>query len=302
MAHPRRIVPGETYLITRRCSQRTFRLRPCPETNRIFLYCLAFAMEKTGVLLHAACVMSNHIHLVVTDPRGVLPNFLRELHRATAKAMNASQGQWENLWAAEPCSVVRLVTDADVEEKIAYVVANPVAAGLVKEPGEWPGVLAWGESVRRVVRPVSYFREKRGTCRPELSLRVERPPCVDGAQISEPVWRERIGRTIGAKLAAAHRAIRLSGRDFLGKAVVLAESFVRRAESYESKFGTKPAFAARERSVRDGLRRVERHFRIRYRIARERWSNGWRDVAFPYGVWGMAVFHAAQVEPRWEGC
>src|ERR1700722_14996170 len=127
MAHPRRIVPGETYLLTRRCSQRAFRLRPCPETNGIFMYCLAFAMQRTGVRLHAACVMSNHHHLVVTDPRGVLPDFLRELHRLTAKAMNAFQGQWENLWAAEPASVVRLVTDGDVEEKIAYVAANPVA-------------------------------------------------------------------------------------------------------------------------------------------------------------------------------
>jgi hypothetical protein len=29
---------------------------------------------------------------------------------------------------------VRLVTDEDVEDKIAYVVANPVAAGLVQQP------------------------------------------------------------------------------------------------------------------------------------------------------------------------
>ncbi len=107
VAHPRRIVPGETYLITRRCYQRTFRLRPSALTNGIFACCLGFAMEKTGVLLHAVCVMSNHHHLVLTDPKGLLPDFLRELHRLTAKAINASQGQWENLWAAEHCNVVK---------------------------------------------------------------------------------------------------------------------------------------------------------------------------------------------------
>jgi REP element-mobilizing transposase RayT len=157
MAHPRRIVPGETYLITRRCYQRTFRLRPSELTNTIFLYCLAFAAMRTGIAVHAVCVMSNHHHLVVTDTRGVLPDFLRELHRLTAKAINASQGQWENLWAAEPCNVVRLVTDEDVESKIAYVVANPVAAGLVRQPDEWPGVLLWGERVVTVRRPDVYF-------------------------------------------------------------------------------------------------------------------------------------------------
>jgi len=41
--------------------------------------------------------------------------------------------------------VVRLVTDEDIEDRIAYVAANPVAAGLVSEPGEWPGFLASGE-------------------------------------------------------------------------------------------------------------------------------------------------------------
>ena len=297
MAHPRRIVPAETYLVTRRCSQRTFRLRPCAETNRIFMYCLAFAMQKTGVRLHAACVMSNHLHLVVTDPRGVLPNFLRELHRLTAKAMNASQGEWENLWAAEPCNVVRLVTDCDIEDKIAYVVANPVAAGLVREPGEWPGLLAWGESVRRVVRPVSYFREN-GTCPPELPLCVEQPPSRESGPISGPAWRERVGRAIAAKVAAAHRAIRVSSRDFLGRAAILGASFAQRARSYEAKFGLIPTFAARVRSVRDALRRVERHFRARYRAARERWGSGRRDVPFPYGTWGLAIFHAAEVEPE----
>jgi len=44
VAHPRRILPGETYLITRRCYQRTFRLRRCAETNRI-LYSLRLRGE-----------------------------------------------------------------------------------------------------------------------------------------------------------------------------------------------------------------------------------------------------------------
>src|SRR5271165_922273 len=123
MASPRRVVPGAIYLITRRCSQRAFRLRPSAATTHILAYCLAYALEKTGVVLHAACFMSNHHHLVVSDPMGLLPDFLRELHRLTAKAMNALQGQWENLWSAEPCSAVRLADDQDVIDKIAYVAA-----------------------------------------------------------------------------------------------------------------------------------------------------------------------------------
>jgi putative transposase len=272
VSHPRRILPGETYLLTRRCCQRTFRLRPSPETNRIFAYCLAFAAMRTGVLIHAACVMSNHHHLVVTDAFGLLPNFLRELHRLTAKALNASQGQWENLWAGEPCNVVRLVTDEDIEDKIAYVVANPIAAGLVEKPEDWPGLLTWGSAALHVKRPDAYFR-KDGTCPPALTLRIEPPR---NRETEPPLARsqsslDRIRRLVADKVAAAHQALRAAGRRFLEKAAALTSSLAQHARSDEQRFRTIPTFAARQRDVRDHLRRVEQTFRECYRAALMRW-------------------------------
>jgi REP element-mobilizing transposase RayT len=296
MAHPRRIVPGETYLITRRCQHRTFRLRPSMETNRIFLYCLAFAAERTGVVVHACCVMSNHHHLVITDARGLLPVFLRELHRLTAKAINASQGQWENLWAAEPCNAVRLVTDEDVEDKIAYVISNPVAAGLVPQPEQWPGVLLWGEKSQVVTRPTSYFREE-GECPPQLELALQRPQTRDGRPAGIRDWTDRVRRAIARKVAGFRETVRKTGKGFLGRAVVLARSFVQRARSYEQRFGVIPTFAAKARSVREELGRVERYFRARYRRAFEEWRAGRRGVLFPAGTWAMVVSHGAQAAP-----
>jgi len=295
MAHPRRIIPGETYLITRRCYQRTFRLRPSAQTTRIFTYCLALAMQKTGVVLHAACVMSNHHHLVVTDPSGLLPDFLRELHRLTAKAMNASQGESENLWAAEPCNVVRLVTDEDVEQKIAYVIANPVTSGLVKHPDQWPGFVAWGERSINVQRPAHYFRED-GSCPDVLRLELRKPVPRSIPSQGQGDWRERVGRAIAEAVANAHHAMKQQGRAFLGRAAVLASSFIRRAQSGEEKHGIVPTFAARRRSVRERLIRTERQFRSRYRSALEQWRAGVRDIVFPFGTWAMRVFHSAGVD------
>jgi REP element-mobilizing transposase RayT len=296
VAHPRRIVTDATYLITRRCHERTFRLRPRAETNRIFMYCLAFAMQKTGVRLHAVCVMSNHHHLVVTDPNGLLPDFLRELHRLTAKAINASQGQWEHLWAAEPCNVVRLTTDEDVADKIAYVAANPVAAGLVSDPSAWPGLLAWGGREERVARPKRYFSDE-GTCPEELVLVVEAPPTrsEDATWVQE--WIERVRKVLARKVTEAREAVRAAGRAFLGREAVLATSFARRARSYEERRGVVPTFAAQSKAVRVKLRRLEQRFRAGYRAALADWRKGLRLVAFPHGTWGMRVFHAATVGP-----
>ncbi len=202
VSSPRRVIPGASYLVTRRCYQRTFRLRPGAETTHILAYCLALALEKTGVVLHAACFMSNHHHLVVADPRGELPNFLRELHRLTAKAMNASQGQWENLWSAEPCSAVRLADDYDVVDKIAYVAVNPVAAGLVAKPEEWPGLSVWTEGVVPLARPQHYFRSG-GECPERVVLRVA------SSRLEHPGrWPWDVQSAIASKVAQAHRRTR----------------------------------------------------------------------------------------------
>ena len=68
MSAPRLLMKGATYLITRRCTQRQFLLRPSPETNRTFLYCLVYAAQQTGVEVHGLVAISNHWRGVVTDP------------------------------------------------------------------------------------------------------------------------------------------------------------------------------------------------------------------------------------------
>jgi REP element-mobilizing transposase RayT len=291
MSLPRRVVPGTTYLVTRRCYQRTFRLRPSPLTNQVFLYSLALAAAKTGVVIHAVCVMSNHHHLVLTDVQGLLPEFLRELHRSTAKAINASQGQWENLWSAEPTNVVALGDGEDVARKMAYVVTNPVDAGLVADPSEWPGVILWGDKEVPIARPDEYFAPN-GKAPTRLSLRVQFPAAPKGRRAFD---RARLAKAISDRLAEAHRAVRAVGLSFLGRAGVLATSFVARARSYEQKRGMVPTVAAADPEVRKALLRTRRSFLGAYFDALRRWCDGVREARFPFGTWWMRVHHGASV-------
>jgi hypothetical protein len=98
------------------------------------------------------------------------------------------------------------------------------------------------------------------------------------------------------KVAEAYRKVCSVGRGFLGRAGVLAASFIQTARTYEARFGVIPTFAAKAQSVREALGRVERHFRGRYRKALEQWQAGARDVVFPRGSWWMVVVHGATVE------
>ena len=49
-------------MLTRRCTQRPFLLRPDDETNNAFAYCLADAAKRFDIELIVAHQMSNHHH------------------------------------------------------------------------------------------------------------------------------------------------------------------------------------------------------------------------------------------------
>src|SRR5690242_10886633 len=107
-------------MISRRCSQRQFLLAPSKYVAEVFLYCLAVAAARTNVIIHALTVMSNHYHLIATDPEGRLPEFCAWLHEFVAKTLNARYGRWENFWASEPTSYVRLINPEDIVAKTVY--------------------------------------------------------------------------------------------------------------------------------------------------------------------------------------
>ena len=281
-------------MLTRRCYQRTFRLRPCKETTQIFLYSLAWAAAKTGVLIHAACVMSNHHHIVLTDVQGALPNFARELHRTVAKALNAAQGQWDNLWSAEQYHSLELASDEDVIDKIAYIAANPTEAGLVESPDDWPGVMLLPEGEGKTLeirRPGKYFTNS-SVFPDTVTLRVV--PMV-ARQLPRAEISQGVAAAIKRAVARAREAIVSAGRRFLGRQAVLGQSFQKRAESFEPKRGPIPQVRARNRSLLKAILARYAGFRAMYREALEAWRGGDRSVVFPFGTWVMRLVHGAVV-------
>src|ERR1043165_9269982 len=159
---PRQVLPRQFYLITRRCSQRQFLLRPDKATNNGFLYCLIDAALRCEIDLVLPCAMSNHYHVVIYDRAGRYPEFIEHFHKLLARSQNALRGRWENLWSSEQTCVVRLVDRAAVIDKLVYVATNPVLDHLVDRVHHWPGVnglatLLTGRSLR-ATRPLHFFR------------------------------------------------------------------------------------------------------------------------------------------------
>ncbi len=176
MTLPRQFLPQTTYFITRRCTQRLFLLKPTPLTTQIFLYCLAVAAQKTGVVIHAICVISNHYHVVASDPETSIAEFYGWLHKYVSKAVNCSLGRSENMWSSEKANVIALNGRDTVLDKVLYTLCNPVKARLVAHGEQWPGVWLYKRSHSRTVeRPNVYFSEE-GEMPEKVSLNIEPPP------------------------------------------------------------------------------------------------------------------------------
>jgi REP element-mobilizing transposase RayT len=294
MTAPRQILPGSTSLVTRRCTQRQYLLRPCAEVTQLFGFLLAVAAERFHVDVHAVCVMSNHVHLVVTDREARLPAFNRFLGSLVARSMNALLDRSENFWAPSRTSLVVLQTPADILDKMAYVLANPVAAGLVRRGRQWPGL--WSDPARvgadaiEFKRPGWFFRKKGKTALPDAArLRLVPPP---GLGSVEQVRREVVSalesleRQAAADLAAARR-------EFLGVRRVLAQQPFGTPPRSEPRRGLNPRIACRDPERRALALRQLVAFLRDYRCAFQRWRERAAPVVFPYGTYLMRVLHGA---------
>jgi putative transposase len=297
VSQPREIVPGATYLITRRTLRRHLLFRPDAAITQLLIYALAVSTRRFGLQVHALCAMSTHLHLVVTDVQGVLPSFLQFFHRIVALGTKVLR-RWEGpVWDHEATSVVRLLTHAAVVEKIAYVLANPVAAGLVRHAREWPGAkVSVGEIGRgelRANRPSAYFNPSNPQWPEEAVLPIALPPTV------EPDSAARFHGDISAEIerqeAQAHAEVQRQGYRFLGAERASHASPYDRATSFEALRDRNPTFAVgREQggAWRAAAAAVTA-FRASYRATLERWRAGTRDAVFPVGTWWMRVFHGA---------
>jgi REP element-mobilizing transposase RayT len=275
-------------MITRRCTQRQFLLRPDEETNNAFVYCLAEAAQRSGVEVLLTCAMSNHHHTVIYDRDGTVPVFTEHFHKLLAKCQNALRGRWENFWASEQVCVVHLVEPADVMRKLVYVATNPVKDRLVDKVRHWPGVnglaALLGGRTLNASRPRHFFRAG-GSMPAAVTLNLALPSELgDSTQLLAEL-RERV-EAAEAEVAAERMR---TGARVVGRRRVLRQSWRDCPTSQEPRRNLRPRTAARNVWARFEAHHRNRDFLAAYREARERWVKG-DVIPFPVGTYWLRRF------------
>jgi REP element-mobilizing transposase RayT len=261
-------------------------LRPDGALNQLFLYCLALGAHKYGIAVHGVSVMSNHYHLILTDEQGVLPDFMGWLNSQLAKRIKRLRGWDEVVW--EPnvhYSAVELRGEAEVLDKVAYTLLNPVSAGLVQRPEDWPGVLSTLKTLRRgteeVQRPRVGFKDNVPQ---SLTLSLTPPPCFgDKSQ-----YLSALQALMGSRLTVLQEQRVRQGHRVLGRRAVRKTPVTARPSTRKERFGRSPTFSALTRQAwRQAVKRLQ-GFRAAYRRAYQTWRTGHPDVEFPAGTWWLA--------------
>jgi putative transposase len=294
MSNPREVLPGQTYMITRRCTQRQFLMRPDRQTNNAFIYCLAEAAARYRIQVLFTAAMSNHHHTGIYDPEGNYPAFLEHFHKLFAKCQNALRGRWENFWSSEQTSVVRLLEPADVLDKMTYALTNPVKDGLVERARHWPGATSLDATLRGTrlyaSRPKHFFRDE-GTMPEIVSLTFSPPKGFEHLSAAEfgKLIAERIRQMEDSVLAERRR----TGTRVYGRRAILAQRCTDRPSSHERRRELNPRVAARSKWSRIETLLRNKAFHDAYVAARATFISGVRDVLFPPGTYWLRRFASA---------
>ena len=96
--------------------------------------------------LHVAIVMPDHVHLIlcplINETRNIvipLPEIMKGIKVASAHMINRRLQQKQTIWQEESFDHV-LRSSESLDQKVRYILENPIRRGLVKDWRQYPGL------------------------------------------------------------------------------------------------------------------------------------------------------------------
>lgn len=287
----RPILPGTRYLVTRRCHDRWLMMVPDDKRRELIQllgYTLALCLKRYGLQLHAAVFLSNHYHLVVTDTRGQLPAFKSMFNALVARSVNALRGRHDTFWSGDATCDVTLESDDRVLSRMAYTLANPTEAELVKWGHRWPGLttykLAFGAK-KTFRRPKTFFDGDNSRLPATLDLELVRPEIF--SKLTDEELHARLHEEVHVREVEKQEAMDKEGRRFLGEKKVQRQRWNRPPRAPTDRFGPRPKVSEGNKWVRIAALQRNKHWERAYAEARDAFRAGQREVEFPHGTWWM---------------
>jgi putative transposase len=134
---PRLTVPGYPHHVIQRGNNR----QPIFVDEADYRYLLELVetyARELKVAIHSYVLMSNHLHLLATpETRTGLPEMMQAVGRRYVRYFNQRQGRSGTLWEGRYRSTL-IQAERYLMACMVYIDLNPVRAGMVVEPAQYP--------------------------------------------------------------------------------------------------------------------------------------------------------------------
>ena len=145
-------IPGRCYFVTKKILDRRNPIihdlnNPCLDdaTCSILIDSLKWLSQNRRIRCHACVVMADHIHIQFTLRRvQALSQVMSSYFTWTSRNINRLRRRTGRFWAPE-FHDVRIRSSQSFWAHINYIRQNPVKAGYVESPGQWPYVEVFPE-------------------------------------------------------------------------------------------------------------------------------------------------------------
>jgi len=193
--------------------------------RRQFMKIIGVALEKFAAQCYVQCLMGNHFHIVIHTPRANINLVMQHIDGLFTQYSNWRHGITGHLLEGRYTGIV-IDDTCYLRSAIAYVLRNPLEAGIVADAGDWPWssyraamgtvaprfeTLTWLESLF----PADTIEESRRQLAEHVRKETEGYPDLIRAAAEDPhEFKKRVRSVVGATLyrAALPRSFRAMAR------------------------------------------------------------------------------------------
>jgi putative transposase len=225
--------------------------------------------------------MSNHVHLVVHDRLGEMSRFMQYALGHVAKCINKLDGVRGAVFERRFAEIAILDRDALVQ-RIAYAIANPVEANLVRSHQDWAGLCLFAGS-KSTRHRFSVFHDGRYQRALDDSLcsgdDVDRSDFFETAELEITGLDDKLSREVASAVEHREADLRKTQTGVLGMKRVLRSSPLDHPKM--STRSAMPLCFASTRETRTDFINGWRAFVAAFRTASLRFREGVLDAQFP---------------------
>jgi REP element-mobilizing transposase RayT len=128
--------PGAFYHVTSRGNQKQS-VFFSPWDKARFLDCLDEAHEKHDLLVHSYCLMENHYHLMLETRQANLSKIMHFINTSFTVYLNKRYKRVGHLFQGR-FKAILLEAETYAQELSRYIHLNPLRAGIVRRPEDYP--------------------------------------------------------------------------------------------------------------------------------------------------------------------